>query len=466
MKFRSRFHAPYCSQQILVGLACIVGMLYPMSVWAVDLEVATFQIDATPPVGSPLCDALVPPSIGVDDPLSVRGIVLLPADQPAIVLVAVDWVGIGNGGQDAWRQALSKAAETSPDRVCVHALHQHDAPGCDFTAEEICADHELQGQLFPVDFARQTILLAAQALVDAVAQPQRVTHIGMGQAKVEKVASNRRILGADGKVQHVRYSSCPDPAIRALPEGTIDPWVKLVSFWNDQEPLVAVSYYATHPQSYYRTGLVSADFVGMARSEREKELPNTPHIHFNGAGGNIGAGKYNDGSQENRPLLAKRLADGAKAAWEATEKTTTDDLSLSWQTRQVDLPVAAWLTEADCRERIADKNASQIDRLAAIRDLAWWKRCQAAGGITIGRLRLGKLDILHLPGELFVEYQLAAQRMRPESFVCTAAYGDYGPGYIGLAEAYSQGGYETGRVSRVSPRVEVVLMKAIQELMQ
>ncbi len=74
-----------------------------------------------------------------------------------------------------------------------------------------------------------------------------------------------------------------------------------------------------------------------------------------------------------------------------------------------------------------------------------------------------------MPGELFVEYQLAAQKMRPNAFVCMAAYGDYGPGYIGTSIAYSQGGYETGfstPVSRVSPRVEAVLMTAMQHLLE
>ncbi len=72
-----------------------------------------------------------------------------------------------------------------------------------------------------------------------------------------------------------------------------------------------------------------------------------------------------------------------------------------------------------------------------------------------------------MPGELFVEYQLAAQKMRPDAFVCMAAYGDYGPGYIGTAIAYTQGGYETGdsRVSRVSARVEPVLMGAMRYLL-
>jgi hypothetical protein len=71
-----------------------------------------------------------------------------------------------------------------------------------------------------------------------------------------------------------------------------------------------------------------------------------------------------------------------------------------------------------------------------------------------------------MPGELFVEYQLAAQKMRPGAVVCMAAYGDYGPGYIGLHESYSQGGYETGPVSRVAPNVEAVLTSGMAELLK
>ena len=71
-----------------------------------------------------------------------------------------------------------------------------------------------------------------------------------------------------------------------------------------------------------------------------------------------------------------------------------------------------------------------------------------------------------MPGELFVEYQLAAQQMRPGQFVAMAAYGDYGPGYIGTAIAYTQGGYETGIVSRVGPSVEKVLLDGMQSLLK
>lgn len=86
--------------------------------------------------------------------------------------------------------------------------------------------------------------------------------------------------------------------------------------------------------------------------------------------------------------------------------------------------------------------------------------------IDVTCLRLGRARILHLPGELFVEYQLAAKRERADRFVAMAAYGDYGPGYIGTAIAYEQGGYETSPASsNVAPEVEGVLMGAIRKLL-
>ena len=56
--------------------------------------------------------------------------------------------------------------------------------------------------------------------------------------------------------------------------------------------------------------------------------------------------------------------------------------------------------------------------------------------------------------------------MKPLATVCMAAYGDYGPGYIGTQIAYSQGGYETGYVSRVAPEVEKVLTDATADLLK
>jgi hypothetical protein len=430
---------------------------------APGLRLGRFQVDVTPPLGSPVAYA---PARSISDPLSARGIVLLGAGQP-IVLCAVDWIGIGGSGQSVWKEQLAAAAGTAPDRVTVHTLHQHDAPRCDFRAEELLAAHGLGGIKFDPVFQRQAIAAVASGVQQAVADSRPVTHLGVGAARVDRVASSRRILGDDGKVAIVRMSSTRNQKHIDAPEGVIDPVLRLVSFWDGDTPLASITYYACHPMSYYGKGDVSADFVGLARAQREKEVPAVLHVHFNGAGGNVAAGKYNNGSPEMRPILTERMADGMRRAWDSMKRTPISSADVEWRTKPVALPVGAHLIREDLKAILADEKKTAPERLNASTKLAWLERNEAAEPVVLSCLRLGRVYLVHMPGELFAEYQLAAQAMRPEDTVCMAAYGDYSPGYIGTKVAYSQGGYETEpRSSNVAPEVEDVLMKGMRELLR
>jgi hypothetical protein len=454
---------------MLRWLTCVAVVLAlvpaPAATGAGPLRVATFEAEITPPLGTPLCDALVPPAKEVVDPLFARGIVLLTEGRP-VVLCALDWVGVGNGGHEAFRAALARAVGTTTDRVCVHCLHQHDAPGCDFQADEVLSAYGLGGRLFDPAFARKCIARVAGAAARAVKHPRKVTHIAFGKAKVDKVASSRRVLGPDGKVKYVRYSATTDAKIRGAPEGVIDPYVRLLSFWDGDRCVASLTYYATHPQSYYGKGGVSCDFPGLARALRDKESRGVAHIHFNGAGGNVTAGKYNDGNPANRLILARRLARGMKAAFDRAKKFPVTAADVSWRVARVALPLSPRYHVKDLEARVAGKGLPVAERLRAARNLVWARRCAAGEKLDLACLWVGPAWVLHMPGELFVEYQLAAQKMRPGAPVLMAAYGDYGPGYIGTAVAYTQGGYETGPVSRVAPAVEGVLLGAMRELLK
>ncbi len=440
----------------------LAGLLLPQMIFAAEpIRVGTFDVDASPPIGSPLA---YDPTKGVQTPLSCRGIVLAGAGKP-IVLCAVDWIGISNGGQTVFRERLAGAAGTEPQRVAVHTLHQHDAPRCDFAADELLSRHGLSGVGFDPAFARDVIERASAAVKAALADAKPVTHLGIGRGVVEKVASNRRILGPDGKVMHTRWTATKDPKIRAFPVGTIDPELKLIAFFNGNEPIVALTYYATHPQSYYRTGLANPDFPGLARNARQEET-GAPHVHFNGAGGDIGAGKWNDGSPENRQVLADRVAAGMKRAWESMEKSPLSADDVGWTVEPVVLPASEQMDEAALAKTVEDKDAKAEDRWYAAKNLVWLRRCQSGDPIDVSCLTLNRARVLHMPGELCIGYQLAAQELRPDLFVAMAAYGDYAPGYIAMEIAYSQGGYESSPgASKVAPSVEGVLMGAVRKLL-
>jgi hypothetical protein len=316
-------------------------------------------------------------------------------------------------------------------------------------------------------FVRDVIGRAAKSLRDGLAQAQTVTQAGYGAAEVKEVASSRRVYGPDGKVRAFRSTATKDAALRAEPVGVIDAAASVIGFWHDEQPLAVLSYYATHPQSYYRTGVANPDFPGIARFLREKAVPVSLHVHFTGAGGNIGAGKYNDGNPANRAVLAGRLADGLERAWKGVEKFPVTAADVTWKVEPVALPPAPHLNEAKLLEEIDGKDPRAGDILGSAMQLAWLRRCNAGDKIPLTCLGLGKVRVLHMPGELFVEYQLAAKKMRPDLKIAMAAYGDYGPAYIGTEVSYAEGGYETRPTSSfVAPKVEAVITEGIRNLLQ
>lgn len=423
-----------------------------------SLRLATFEADVTPPIGSPLCISLVPNATQIESPLLARGVVLYPSGQKPIVLCAVDWISIGNEAMSAWKSALARAVGTTPDRIAVHTVHQHDAPGQDDSAYAYLKAKQKPQFLQAPDFAKTAIQRAAAAAKAAL--PQAVSHWGTGQAEVSQIASNRRILSPDGKeFLFQRFTACRSNPLCDAPVGTIDPLLKSVSFYNGPTHLASLHYYATHPMSYYGKGIVNPDFVGIARNA----LPGF-HVYFTGAAGNIGAGKYNDGSPANRRALANRLEDAMQRSLASQQRRPVS--RLQWLSRDVLLPhrQGAAFSPAAMERPLQDPAATPKDSANAARYLAWYQRCKAKQPISISCLHFEGAAILHLPGELFVEYQLAAQRLRPATHLSLAAYGDYGPMYIGTAAAYSQGGYECSEVSRVDPGVEEVLHSALRAL--
>ncbi len=380
------------------------------------------------------------------------------------MLCTVDWLGIANEAHDKFRATIAKAVGTTADRVSVHTLHQHDAPRCDLTAAKILEPYGQTAAHFDVPLIEKVMQSAANAAAEATKKAKPITAVAAGKAEVKEVASNRRLLGPDGKVVATRYTACKDPIMRALPTGVIDPWLRSLTLYSGNDPAAVLTFYATHPQSYYRTGGANPDFPGMARNARQSET-GVFHLHFNGAGGNIGAGKFNDGSPENRQILADKLHAAMRQAFESQTKETSN-LTCDWRSLAVSLPRATHLNQKELEAAVASDTTPFALRVHSAEKLAFLQRSEAGVQTPVGRLKIGNNHILFMPGELFVEYQLAAQHMLPESNVFMAAYGEYGPFYIGTRVAYPQGGYETSEgATNVAPESEAVLLAAMRELL-
>lgn len=428
-----------------------------------SFSVSTFSADVTPPLGHPLLAGWRTPAKTIRERLSARGFILW-SDQKPVVLCAVDWCELRNDAYDRWREAVAEAIGTDRERVLVHCLHQHDAPYADLQAQRLLTEHGLPNAMFDPDFHEQVVKRVAQAAAASASQRQTVTHVGTGQAEVRDVASNRRVE-IDGQVSFSRGSFTSNVKVRRAAEGLIDPLLKTLSFWDGDRPLIAVNCYATHPMSYYGRGDVSYDFVGMAREQRQKDDPGVFQIYLSGCAGDVTASRTNSGDEASRRALAGRLHDGMIRAWEATRRVplTKADFRvarLHFQPRD-----EGNFTQQAAARVIGDLTAARKTRLQAALTLSWRNRVASGQPVDVPAIDFGTAQLALLPAESFVGYQLAAQKLRPDSFVMTPAYGECAPGYLPTDQAEHEGFVAAHGYDWVAPFPQKTIMAALKSVL-
>jgi hypothetical protein len=394
----------------------------------------------------------------VEHPLLAKGVVIQEGDT-RYVLCVIDWCVLSGGAHSLLRQTMAAAAATDPANSAIQCVHVHTAPIIDTDAKRLLAKAGNPPAYYDPAFLDKVAVDLADAVQNALERLEPWDRIGISQAKVDRVASHRRIM-VDGKIRWRGSSGGRNPALAELPEGTIDPFVKTITFARGEKPIVRLHYYATHPQSFYRDARASYDFVGMAREKLQQE-EGVFQIYFTGCGGDVAAGKYNNGTREARQRLYERLLAGMKASAEATEYRPV--APIVWRTVDLVLPPKnePGYNAEKFRRDLLDQEKDPAKRIWAARRVAFYERVEP---IAISSLQMGDVYMLHLPGEPMLEFQLFAQRQRPDAFVAVAGYGDGCTSYICTAQSFKEGAYEPGAAA-VGPGSENIVKAAIRELM-
>lgn len=412
------------------------------------LRASTFRCDATPRAGEPLI--WTTPLTQTLDPLWAKGILIQHGGR-RLVLCAMDWCGVGSSEYRRLQRAMARAAGDASTTVLLQSVHQHAAPYVDGDAYRLLRARPNPPLCFSEAGMEEIAGKLARAVEEAAGKLAPIDGIGAGQARVERVASARRVW--DGGKLVVRYSTgAKDPRMAELPEGPIDPFLKTISFSSRGRPIARLHFYATHPQTFCCDGRASADFVGAAREAFERE-EGVFQIYLTGAGGDVTVGKYNDGSDRARQELAGRLLAGLRASTAATRFETI--AQCRWRTARVKLPPRLPAREI---EDAADPAA----RYRAAITAAFARRQEP---LEVTAIDFGPVRILHLPGEPLLEFQTFAQKLLPNGFVAVAGYGDISPGYICPDRAFEEGGYEPS-ASNHAPGAEKLLKDAITELLR
>jgi hypothetical protein len=410
---------------------------------APSLRCATFQADVTPPLGHPTIGGGWRPATGIDDPLSALGFILLGGDRPMVV-ACLDWCELRNETYLAWREALAEAAETTVDHVVLSCVHQHDAPYVDVGAQRILEAADSRRALCDPWFDRLAQERTAEAVRRALPTARPLTHVGLGQAKVEGIASNRRVLKPDGTPYFGRYSACGDPKLRAQPEGEIDPELKSLTLFDGDRPLATLHSYAVHPTSPYGRGVISGDFVALARARRQRATGDQLQVYATGCSGDVTAGKFNDGGRDVRAKLTSALHDAMVGSDQSIERFAVERL----ESRAAEIVLPFWETPSlqpdALQKRVADEKGAFGSRVDAALGLSS-RKFNERNGQSLGHhlllqsLRIGPTDVALFPAESFVGFQLAVQQSRPEAFTLSVGFGECAPGYIPTKQAVAEG---------------------------
>jgi len=431
----------------------------------VESKLGHFKIDATIPLGHRCMGILPAKSKSISDGLELHGFVLL-GQEPPIVVVAIDWCEIRNQSYDTWRSKLAKVAGTQPERVLISSLHQHDAPVIDSGAQDLLDQVGLHNELYDRSFHEEVLTRAEQALSAAIEDAQPVTHVGYAQSIVSDVASNRRIVDGSGNVSFSRGSSSGrDPIFQQAPEGLIDPMMRTISFWSQNQCLVEYHAYATHPMSYYGRGEVTSDFVGLAR-KRLARLDRSIHpIYASGCSGDVTAGKFNDGSPEAREDLTRKIYQAMLANREGVKKEPVPE---TWGFRNLPFELTyshAETLQKEAMERALHDGSLSIEkRILAAMGLASWNRVQVRKQpIDMPCVDLGIARMVLFPGESFVGYQHIAQETSGALPLLPVGYGECWTGYVPTDAAFKDGFDESWLW--VAPGAQERIERVLQDLL-
>lgn len=422
------------------------------------LELATFRIDVTPPVGRGVGFGLGERTTGIRDPLYLRGF-LLADDRTACLVVTTDWCGLMNSAYRQIQSALAEGAGLPTDRVVVHASHQHDSPFFAFEIETL-----LRRRTYPRAYWRQVLRAARSAAAEARSRMQAVASVGHASTPVARYASARHVVSPDGRLLGNRWSRTDDPELVAASEGTIDPVLRTVGFRSPDGGLMASwSFYASHPQVASGRRLYSADAPGEALRIVDEADGVPGSAFFMGCAGNVTAGKYASFTdlEGNLRSFGARLAGAigrnlALLAWERAG-------GLSWRTASFPFPADPGKS-VSLRAELADMAVPEWRKqitaplLAAIDD-------PGNAVYRLARLDLGAVNVLFLPGEPFVEYQLYAVGLDPSRFVAVASNCDGSPFYLPRAATFREGGYEVESFCWCTPEIEDRLESAIRDIL-
>ncbi len=432
----------------------------PSAGGAAVLEAGYGKADITPPLGTPCALGIDDDLVRVLDPIYVRAVFLRRGEDRALILAA-DLIALTPGDIAGLAAAVERESGVPAARTIVLVTHTHQTANTRWETAAVLERSGLADRFSSVayrDLLTRGFVKAAAGAVRSAA-PVRV---GYGEAKVERIASFRRVPTEPGKV--MMRPSRPSPDLREKPEGPVDPRVRVAVFRAGDGSAIGIANYGCHPSAAGgdEGPYVSGDFAGRGLEMAEADRPGLRLLHLTAPCGDVNPGKYVTGDplapddrKTDVEAMGRRYADSLLGAVAAADGWSDPD-ALVLARGPVSLPLQPGLPdEAEMERRVDDAVGIYRAARAAGRVEPGALRHVVHLGLTVRRsrdgripteaaaLRVGDVGFCFLPGEIMWRFGdvLRDRRGRPRLLTASCAL-DMTPGYVVPASYFPEGGYE------------------------
>lgn len=403
---------------------------------------------------------------GVHDRLFTSALWLDDGQHP-VVFIGNDILYLPNDLCRRARQKIASQLGISTSQVMLTASHTHSAP---VACEILCTSHDTAVPRPDPEYL--------QKLEEAII---RVAGLAKQNAKPATLVT----AIADSTGLGTNRHDPAGPRIREIP-------VLAAYEAGTTRPIAIMAVCSMHPTVLHEDStLISGDFPGLARTHLQQTLlaPDLPFVYHMGASGNQSPRHV---VSQNTFEQADRL--GGLLASSITKALATAKPVNSWQlqarTTEIDLPVRSFpsIAEAEKQETAARNRLDQLRRDHAPRttirtaEVDWFgaeetvtlsraaatdqlaRTVKSILPVVIQVIRVGDLQFVGWPGEVFVEFAIELRQKFPNAHIVTVANGHL-DGYLVTQQAVDQKAYESGIALFASPQSGELLVATSEKLL-
>jgi len=465
-----------------------------------DLRAGAGERTITPPVGVTLAgwyeraagDNL---SRYVRDELRSKALVLQQG-RSAWALISNDLVGVDGLATDRIRRGIAEQTDLSPDAIMVCATHCHSGPVvCPVAAamswdeigrSVVGADGKVPDSYGKVETGSAEAAWAgkvdlawrewfiSQAIEAGISawRALRPAELAFAEAKVDGVASSRRVRLSDGTWADPRRD--PSQATQVVSRTEIDPFVRMLLLREQDSgaPLAAVVNYGSHPW-IFSIPAISAELPGataekVAAAWRAADAAPPVVLFATGPEGDATLIWNVDIDQVWRMRPGESPAEGLKRREQGYDREL-DRLSglLAEGVIGAISQVQGWNRAPGLSARrrpVALPLKKGYVRPEEILVAEWQKEAPPSRHLTeVQLLQAGQMALLGLPGETFVALGRAIRDQAPfrELLIATLANDSGALSYIGDRAAYELGGYELMHTPIAAGGGEILVEEAV-----